>query len=83
MGARKNILGVALDKKFSESLLITPMNGDVYTITGLTKSPYSFLQNIQRLKAELHRRGKTFKPVRRLAEGIVVMKIVPLKRRKR
>lgn len=83
MEKTRNILGVALNKKFSESLLITPMNGDVYTVAGLTETPYSFLQNIQRLKAELHRRGKTFKPVRRLAEGIVVMKIVPLKRGKR
>jgi hypothetical protein len=48
---------------------------NLYVVSGLGKTTYSFLQNIQRLKGELHKQCLTFKPVQRVSDQIVIMSI--------
>ena len=56
---------------------------DGLLVIGLTETPHSFLQNLTRLKSELYKRGLTFKPIVRLLEFAVIMRIVKKGTRKK
>lgn len=47
-------------------------------VIGNSESTYRFLQNLNIYKMNLHKRGYTFKPLFRIAEQDVLVKVIPL-----
>ena len=64
-----------IDKKFNEELLIIATESHTICVYGLTEKPYTFLQNINRLKAYIYSLGYTFKPVERINDQCVLMEL--------
>jgi len=46
-------------------------------IIGNSESTYKFLQNLNVYKANLHKRGYTFKPLLRIDEQTALVKVIP------
>lgn len=63
-----------LKSEFSNTLILAKIeNEDKIIVTNLTKNQYTFLQQIQHLKAKLREHGIDFKPLARLNDDVAII----------